>query len=89
MLCREICPRGLDCEPISNVVSDNDKTFICVGYHNEKDKEIPQDRFRHCFKSSANTDSMFDYDTYDLLSVVSVMSDALLIDNLKNGSTKE
>lgn len=82
MICRKNCPRGASCRPISNVVSDNDKTFVCIGFHNEKDKEHPQDRFRHCFKSAANTDTMHDYDVYDLKSVVAVMSEALLIDEL-------
>ena len=85
MICRINCPRGIDCQPLSNVVSENDKTFVCVGLHNEKNKDHPQDRFRHCFKSAADTDTMFDYDEYDLKSVISVMSEALLIDDLSNG----
>jgi hypothetical protein len=90
MLCLDVCPRKMNCEPISNVVSDSGVTFVCVGYHQEKDKKIQQDRFRHCFKSAAETDSIFDYDEFDLLSVVTVMNEALLVDNMKkNGSTKE
>jgi len=84
MLCKTNCPRNIDCTPLSNLVSDNGKTFVCVGFHNEKNKEHPQDRFRHCFKSAADTDSMFDYDEYDLKSVISVMSEALLIDELSD-----
>lgn len=80
MLCKEKCPRGLDCFPVSNVVSENNESFVCVGYHNENKKDYPQDRFRHCFKSVADTDSLFDYDEYDMKSVISVMSEALLID---------
>jgi len=34
---------------------------------------------------AAHTDTMFDYDEYDLKSVISVMSEALLIDDLSNG----
>jgi len=82
MICRENCPRGTKCNPISNVVSDDESSFVCVGYHNEKKEKYPQDRFRHCFKSAANTDSIFDYDEYDMKSVISVMSEALLIDEL-------
>lgn len=84
MLCRNICPRGTDCKPISNVVADDDSSFVCMGYHNTKNKEYPQDRFRHCFMSAAGTDSMFDYDEYDMKSVISVMSEALLIDELED-----
>jgi len=82
MICKAKCPRGTKCRPLSNVVADNQSSFVCVGLHGEK-KKITQDKFRHCFKSAAGTDSMFDYDEYDMLSVVSVFSEALLIDNLK------
>ena len=83
MICREKCPRQTNCKPISNVVSDDDSSFVCVGFHNETKKAYPQDKFRHCFKSQV-TDSMFDYDEYDLKSVISVMSEALLIDELND-----
>ena len=82
MICREKCPRGTVCVPISNIVTDNGADFVCVGYHKSNKVKCPQDRFRHCFKSSAGTDSTFDYDEYDLKSVIAVMSEALLIDEL-------
>lgn len=82
MLCRHKCPRGTTCQPISNVVADDESSFVCIGFHNEKKKHYSQDRFRHCFKSGADTDSIFDYDEYDIKSVISVMSEALLIDEL-------
>lgn len=40
MICREKCPRGTKCNPISNVVADDDSSFVCIGYHNEKKKTI-------------------------------------------------
>lgn len=82
MLCKETCPRGKSCKPISNIVSDDGTSFVCIGYHGEIKSDYPQDKFRHCFKSDANTDSIFDYDEYDLKSVISVMSEALLIEAL-------
>lgn len=82
MLCKESCPRGTNCKPISNIVST--ETFVCIGYHGEE-KEIAQDRFRHCFKSET-TDSMYDYDEYDLKSVLTVMAEALLTDELTRGT---
>jgi len=82
MLCKDKCPRGTKCKPISNVVNEKGDDFVCIGYHATKKKKYPQDRFRHCFKSAGGTDTMFDYDEYDLKSVVSVMSEALLIDEL-------
>lgn len=80
MLCKEKCPRNLDCTPLSNLVSDENKEdFVCVELHNDNKERYKQDIYRHCFKSSTNTDSMYDYDEYDLQSVVSVISEALLI----------
>lgn len=81
MICKEICPKGTQCQPLSNVVADDNSSFVCVGLHKDLKNEYPQDRFRHCFKSET-TDSMYDYDEYDLKSVVSVMSEALLVDEL-------
>ncbi len=82
MICRQECPRKTSCVPISNVVSDDDSSFVCIGYHGEKKNKYTQDKFRHCFKSAAGTDSIFDYDEYDLKSVISVMSEALLIEEI-------
>ena len=82
MLCSEKCPKGLMCEPLSNVISDDKSSFVCVGLHNTTKEYCPQDIYRHCFKNK-ETDSMFDYDDYDLKSVISVMSEALLIKYLK------
>ncbi len=82
MLCKETCPRQTDCEPLSNIVADGGASFVCVGLHREMKKDYPQDKFRHCFKSEAGTDTVFDYDTYDLKSVISIMSEALLIDEM-------
>ncbi|MCK5607935.1 hypothetical protein KAR91_39005, partial [Candidatus Pacearchaeota archaeon] len=50
-------------------------------YHNEQHEDCPQDIFRHCFKNE-DTDSEYDYDEYDLKSVISVMSETLLINEL-------
>ena len=77
MLCNEICPRVIDCKPLSNIVYES--SFVCVGLHNGDIKdEFSQDIYRHCFKSE-DSDSMHDYDEYDLMSVINVMSEALLI----------
>ena len=62
--------------------AEDKSSFVCIGYHNEDKPQYPDDKFRHCFKSAAGTDSMFDYDLYDIKSVVSVMSEALLHDHL-------
>ncbi len=81
MLCRKECPKGTTCKPVSNVVDDTGTTFVCIGYHDELKKEHTQDKFRHCFRS-LETDSVFDYDLYDLKSVIAVMSEALLVEEV-------
>lgn len=88
MLCRTECPKGTKCRPLANVVADDESSFVCVGFHNEEKEKYQQDRFRHCFKSAANTDSCFDYDEYDMKSVISVMADALLIDEIENNGSE-
>lgn len=69
--------------PLSNLVSDDNSSFVCVGSSNLDSRSNSKDSFRHCFKSDT-TDSMYDYDTYDLKSVIAVMSAALLLDELIN-----
>ena len=84
MLCCEKCPRKLtNCKPIANVVPNDLSSIVCVGYHDGKKKSDTQDRFRHCFKSHV-TDTMFDYDEYDLKSVSSVFMEAILMDEINN-----
>ncbi len=81
MLCNEKCPRGLDtCTPLSNLVADDDsQDFVCVGLNNQETRKVAQDKYTHCFKNPLS-DSRFNFDAYDLQSVVAVMSEALLID---------
>lgn len=86
MLCSDQCPRGTSCHPLSNVVADDGSSFVCVGLHGEEKPVAPEDRFRHCFRSET-TDSVFDYDLYDLKSCISVMADALLLDELSDSQS--
>lgn len=83
MLCNPECPRGTACSPISNVVASDGASFVCVGHHGLGKDKHSQDVFRHCFVSGAGTDSMFDYDLYDLKSVVAVMSETILFDEIE------
>ncbi len=82
MICSIKCPKKLkDCKPLSNIVSDCKTTFVCVGLSKKESRTVEQDKFRHCFRS-ATTDSLFDYDLYDLKSVISVMAEAVLLDEI-------
>ena len=78
MLSTKSCLRLSQCEPIANIASEN--TFVCIGMHREI-KEGNTDEYRHCFKSET-TDTIHDYDIYDIISVINVFSEALLIDHL-------
>lgn len=58
----------------------SEHSFVCVGLHYEaKDEATKSDRYRHCFVNR-ETDSCFDYNEYDMMSVISCMSEALVID---------
>lgn len=80
----EFCPRGIDCMPLNNLVSDCKISCICIGKHYEiKEGKESNDIYRHCFYNE-KTDSMFDYDEYDLISIISVISNGLLTDKFLN-----
>jgi len=78
------CPRNLKCKPLNCLLSDDQKSCVCLGKHDEEKtgKEI-NDVYRHCFYNET-TDSMFDYDEYDLTSIMSVISTGLLMDKYLN-----
>ena len=71
--------RKTNCEPIANIIPEDESTFVCIGLHDEKKDN--NDIYRHCFKSET-TDTMFDYDTYDLISVINIFSEAILQNEL-------
>ena len=78
VICNSECPRGSDCKPLSNVISDCGKSFVCMGLHGSRNA-IAEDIYRHCFVSEIGTDSMYDYSKYDIISVMSVMAESLLM----------
>ena len=81
MICNNECPlKYTNCKPISNIIASDNSSVVCVGLHTDI-KEVKGDIYRHCFKSSTGANSMFDYDEYDLLSSISVMTEALLLNN--------
>lgn len=82
MLCRENCPLNkIDCKPLSNVVADDNSSLVCIGSSAPESRSLMQDKFRHCFVNS-ETSTCYDYDAYDLKSVISVMSEGLLLEEL-------
>jgi len=81
MLCKTKCPKKLQCEPISNVIPEDISSIVCTGYPKYVSEKYPQDIIRHCFKTE-DSDTMNDYSLYDIQSVLSVFSEALLIHTL-------
>lgn len=75
------CPRGRgDCQPLAQVVSDDETTFVCAGKNDGTTRTWPADRFRHCVKSSGQgPDSMQDCDERDMADQASVLVQALSI----------
>ena len=72
----EGCPRGLDCQPLHRIQSDDEATFVCCGLHGAVDRVHgtigEDDPYRLCFKTD-NTDTMYDYDEADLMDEVEVI----------------
>lgn len=75
------CPRGRDdCQPLSQIITPDG--FVCCGHNSRESRVLDQDRFRLCFKND-ETDEMSDNDEYDLHSLISIISQALVLDHLK------
>ena len=69
-----------DCKPLAQIHSDGKKmSFVCCGDVRKRDRAIPQDRFRVCWKNS-HVDEMGEYDFRDLTDTVSVLSQAISVD---------
>ena len=72
--CRE------DCTPVANLFADQAlKSFICVGYNRPEDRAVPGDRFTLCWKNAA-VDECGHWDRRDLLDTMSVIAQALSVD---------
>ena len=75
------CPRSRgDCQPLAQVLSDDETTFVCVGENDGSSRTWHGDRFRHCVKSTApGPDSMQDCDERDMADQASVLVQAISI----------
>ena len=74
------CLRGRDdCISLAQIQSDCGNSFWCCGRNSPENREVPQDRFRLCFKNSV-VDEMSDNDETDLHDLLSVVSQALSAD---------
>ena len=75
----ESCPRSrTDCEPLSQILSDDGSSFICCGINDGSSRVYPSDGFRHCWKN-AHVDELSDWDSRDIIDTISVLSQALSV----------
>lgn len=77
------------CVPLSNSISEDGETFVCCGICKEDLRSVVEDDVRFCFKSET-TNTMFDYDEFDLMDQIAVMADALVLSQrMKEGLANE
>ena len=73
------CRRGLTaCQPLNEIVSDNEVSFICCGENDGSMSRIGEDRYTLCFKGEFRDDMRF-YDRRDLVHTAAVIVQALAI----------
>ena len=73
-----------DCQPLSQIQSDNDNSFICCGLNNDTTKKVKQDIFCHCWVNS-EIDELSYLDRRDITDTISILAQALSVDaNLEN-----
>jgi len=79
------CLRGRDdCEPLSQVKSDDKTSFICCGMNDGTERTVEQDCFTMCWKNQ-DIDTRDFWDKRDITDTISVMAQALSIDaNIEN-----
>jgi hypothetical protein len=69
-----------DCTPLANLTADDIAgSFVCVGYNRPETRAVPGDRFTLCWKNAV-VDERGHWDRRDLLDTLSVMAQALSID---------
>ena len=76
-----VCFRNrTDCTPVANLCTEVDANdFICVGWNSPESRAIQSDRFTLCWKNDV-IDERGHWDKRDLLDTMSVISQALSID---------
>lgn len=74
----EKCPRGLGCQPLAMIASDNDVSYYCCGENDGSDRSVKQDKYTLCFKN-ASIDQRMHNDKRDLTHKASVLMQALAI----------
>lgn len=75
----ENCPRErTNCNPYSQIVSNDCQSFFCCGLHDGTLSKILQDKYTICFKGE-HDDHISMYDKRDLIHNASVLVQSLAI----------
>lgn len=75
----DYCPRRLEgCQPYSQILSSDLKSFFCCGEHNDKREEGDNDKYRVCFKGPLD-DDISHYDKRDIIHHAAVLTQAAAI----------
>ena len=73
------CPRErTNCQPYSQIVSENCESYFCVGLHDGSISSVLQDKYTVCFKGP-HDDQISLYDKRDLIHQAAVLTQAVAI----------
>lgn len=72
------CPRGLNCDAVSRIESDDGTTFICVGRNDGLARTVEQDVLTKCVRSET-CDTRENLDMLDLIDEGAVIAIALAV----------
>jgi hypothetical protein len=73
------CPRGrTDCSSLAQIIAGEHKSFSCCGENDGSTRQVPQDKYRLCFKSEF-VDELSDCDKRDLAHHLGVIASALAV----------
>jgi len=68
-----------DCQPLSQIIADENNDFICCGLNDPESRSIPQDNFCFCWKNNSYDDRS-DWDERDIKDTIHVLSEALSVE---------
>ena len=83
------CLRGKNtCEPYAQIKSDHKPiSFICCGVNDGSERRFDQDKFTVCWKNRS-IDDVTHWDERDIKDTMSIMAQALSVDENKKANTR-
>jgi len=68
-----------DCQPLSQIIADENDDFICCGLNKPESRSVEQDNFRFCWKNKTYNECS-DWDERDIKDTIHVLARALSIE---------